>query len=64
MKIDKAIEILHTELNEHPYHVKTDLYFALKLGLEALKRQKLMREHSGMSFDYYLPGETEDNSER
>jgi len=60
MKLEKAIELLELECSyPFPPELK-DLHDATKLGIEALKRQKLMREHSGMSFDYYLPGETQD----
>jgi len=60
VKIDKAIKILDRHYNLHHNVSRAELDEASRLGIEALKRQKLMREHSGMSFDYYLLGETED----
>ena len=60
MNIDKAIEILE-ELERH-----SSLAFAsaeldaIKLGIEALKFYKRLEHAAGDSYQYLLPGETED----
>jgi len=59
MTIDEAIEILEGEVTYRDCFDNTDRYHALKLGIEALKRVKLVRESPLGSWEYLLPGETE-----
>ena len=60
MKIDKAIKILDVHQEMLRLEDLPDLYNALQLGIEALKRLKEHREeHIDITFRA-LPGETED----
>jgi len=60
MTIDKAIgegtQLAKVGLNR----LTPDELAFVKLGIEALKKYQLMREHSGFDWDYHLPGETTD----
>ena len=60
MTLEEAIEIINDLA--FPVHVTLDQddVDALKLCIEASNRYKLMRENPGSSWDFYLPGETED----
>ena len=55
MKIDKAIERLETFVERHTSAGYSDLIPALKLGIEALKRERKSRQGT---FSIPLPGET------
>jgi hypothetical protein len=54
MTIDQAIEWLQDELPSVEKMGRTSLYAAIKLGIEALKRYKFLREIT----EDLLPGET------
>ncbi len=59
MKIDKAIEVLGIE-NRLPWnHSGSDLRDAVKLGIEALKREKYGRVQQPANVIRLLPGETD-----
>lgn len=60
MNIPKAIEIKKVMVALGRGPCGPDSIEADRLSFEALKAWKYMREHSGMSFVYYLPGETHD----
>lgn len=60
MKLDKAIELnteSHQSLANHGFHDHAD---ALKLGIEALKREKQNRDNPDFVVVGKLPGETEE----
>ncbi len=59
MTIDKAIEIL-AKRSESPFvKANQDTLHAMKLGIEALRRVKLVRDSPSGYYEYRLPGETE-----
>ena len=60
MTIDKAIEILTAERICFPTSHTPDLNDALQLGIEALKREKLMRIAVPLAKGELLPGETKE----
>lgn len=60
MKITKAIEILSIELGVKTRTGETDEYDALKLGIEALKRFKRVRDGKPGFLLNLLLGETEE----
>jgi hypothetical protein len=60
MTIDEAIEGLKTRLTPKGVIQFGEPDNDIKLGIEALKAWKFLREHSGMSYDALLPGETEE----
>lgn len=58
MTIDRAIEILTTDLRErHPY-TRPDVITAIRLGIEALKYYQEVRPLEVSSYYPLLPGET------
>ena len=60
MTLDKAIEILSQwDKGTDPLYLP-DLPDALKLGIEALKRVKHLRNFWGKDLNLKLPGETKD----
>lgn len=60
MKLEEAIEIL-TEMSGGAYTVGADDDArALQIGIEALKRYKVLRANFGKLKGDQLPGETED----
>lgn len=63
MTLDKAIEILTYHEPSLTFDENPDIRLALKLAIEALKLIKLMWEHSEMSFNAILPGETPENGQ-
>lgn len=60
MNLPKAIEILSITLEVKGRLGKDDEHDAIRLGIEALKRHTLRREHPKRKFPYLLVGETED----
>lgn len=62
MTIDKAIEILELGVKISRHVMAPDIMSALKLGIEALKRLKLLREGGSGGYDSLLPGETYENT--
>ena len=58
MKIDKAIKILQGTATQDLKREFSDIYDAQKLGIEALKRIYLQREHPKRKFNTLLSGET------
>jgi len=60
MTIDKAIQILSDEPETLDWENEPQAIEALKLGIEALKRVKYVRETYQKSSYVLLPGETED----
>jgi len=60
MTIDKAIEILNDIRNINLNHYSPDRKDALKLGIEALKREKGNRASPDYVLAGPLPGETGD----
>lgn len=58
MKLDKAIELLKTELTLGKYPLDHDLGNAIKLGIEALKRVGEDKTKYYYPKDFDLPGET------
>ena len=60
MKLEKAIEILDIHQADMPRKEAPDLIDAIKLGIEALKRDRVWRQHDPGGVIYILPGETED----
>ena len=60
MKISKAIEILTIELSAFPHKGTEDWYDSVKLGIEALKHHKKLRDAHPYSNYKILPGETKE----
>ena len=60
MNIPKAIEILQDLDTTLPQSSPEDRREAVRLGIEAMKRLKIHREHSIPGPMFLLPGETED----
>ena len=60
MTIDKAIEILEGEVTYRDCLDNTDRYHALKLGIEALKLVKQLKDWKIVFGTQELPGETEE----
>ena len=60
MNIDKAIEILSDEAYKGSVTFNLDRKDAVKLGIEALKREENYRMAHPDVAPYLLPGETED----
>lgn len=60
MNIDKAIEILEDMRNININYYSPDRKGALELGIEALKRYKVIRANFGKLRQDQLPGETKD----
>lgn len=60
MNLEKAIEILDLEVNLTPSASNPDLKAATKLGIEALKREQILRREIPYDRDGLLPGETKD----
>lgn len=60
MKLAKAIEILQDLERGHYNNEPADQTNALKLGVEALKREKINRNNSDYVFVGLLPGETKE----
>lgn len=60
MTINKAIQILETE-NKNPWNWdNSPLRHAVKLGIEALRREQILRREVPYDRDGLLPGETEE----
>jgi hypothetical protein len=60
MTIDKAIEILQEDLNHLQEERSPAVNGALKLGIEALNRLKVLRLVINVPYTDLLPGETKD----
>ena len=60
MKIDKAIELLHIDINDPGSVDIMDLNKAQQLGIEALKYLQHLREGGWPGIISKLPGETEE----
>ena len=60
MRIDKAIEILECRARDFRPSCDPDERDANKLGIEALKKLKFIREYPWIGFDTLLLGETEE----
>lgn len=58
MNIDRAIEILSPVAFGHAVTLNTELYDAVKLGIEALHFFKKFQEVTGSHQDARLPSET------
>ncbi len=63
MEIKKAIEILEEFRIPDPGEDWQDIDNAIKLGIEALKRQEARRKLYSNTYYQPLPGETEESSE-
>jgi len=60
MTIDEAIEILEKEEEDTWMGPEDKWKSAVKMGYEAMKAWKNLRDNPGMSFDALLPGETKE----
>jgi hypothetical protein len=60
MTLEEAIEILEVRIQSKPLLGKHEVYGAIKLGIEALKREKERRRSIYWSGAALLPGETEE----
>ena len=60
MKLDEAIELLEEGLSDCNKEEIPQFVAALKLGIEALKRYKVIRANFGKLRQDKLPGETEE----
>lgn len=60
MTLDKAIEVLYQELDGRLINYPHELREAQRLGIEALKYIKGIRQYDGDYGSLRLPGETED----
>lgn len=60
MNLPKAIEILSIERKTAELQTDPDFYNALKLGIEALKRELYNRQHQPFLIFGKLPRETEE----
>jgi hypothetical protein len=60
LTLEKAIAILISEIEYPGTFDIGDIEEAQRLGIEALKREKLAREHEVASFVELLPGETKE----
>ena len=60
MKIDRAIEILEKEEEDTWLGTEREWKAAVKLGYEALKREKANRDNPDFVMVGKLPGETEE----
>ena len=60
MTLEKAIELMQTDIADIDYNYPSDLSDAMKLGVEALKRVKNERVLSYPLIYHFLPGETTD----
>lgn len=58
MNLPKAIEILTEDLNRLREDIDPDERDALKLGIEAMKREQLLRYEIPYDREGLLPGET------
>ncbi len=59
MTIDKAIELLTYAAKHNKLLITNDEFYALQLGIEALKRCKVLAANSPLWAAKPLPGETE-----
>ncbi len=59
MTIDKAIELLTYAAKHNKLLITNDEFYALQLGIEALKRLQAYRRNEIGSGGQKLPGETE-----
>jgi len=59
MQIEKAIEILEARTQSRPLLGKHEVYGAIHLGIEALKRIITSRHSKHHNYKRRLPGETE-----
>jgi len=57
MKLEKAIEILDLNIRQRNHRMPPDVFDALKLGKEALKRIQQYRQTSSYLSFMNLPGE-------
>lgn len=60
MKLASAIQLLASIHNHIDPGATAEELNALKLGIEALKAWKYLRDHSGFGYDTLLPGETKE----
>ena len=60
MKLDKGIEALGLLVRQNERYLDNDEIDAIKLGIEALKRVKAIREGPDIPEWELLPGETEE----
>ncbi|MBA7563516.1 hypothetical protein ES708_05175 [subsurface metagenome] len=60
MTIEKAIEILKLHQEPTEWDLYDDDVDAIKLGIEALKRVYLQREHPKKHYNLLLSGETKE----
>ena len=61
MTLEEAIDILKHSIDKEPTVTWGDYIRALKLGIEALKRERECRENMPREEWLLLPGEAEDN---
>jgi len=60
MTLDQAIKISTRQINSPEYTHYPEYREAIKLGIEALKRYKVIRANFGKLREDQLPGETKD----
>jgi len=60
MNLPKAIEILVARISCEEEGNPRDVYNATKLGIEALKREQILRREIPYDREGLLPGETEE----
>lgn len=60
MKLEKAIELLSYNIGMGPDSYQSDFLTAEKLGVEAMKREQLLRHEIPYDREGLLPGETEE----
>ena len=59
MTLDKAIEILNGPEPDIDGILNDDYKDAVKLGIEAMKREQVWRQHDPLGEIHLLPGETD-----
>jgi len=60
MEVSKAIEVLKQDLESQETGEQSDYQDAVKLGIEALKRELIHRKYPAFYGGLLLPGETEE----
>ncbi len=60
MTVDEAIQLLTKDVEEGYYEAESPVEEAAKLGIEALKELKIIRESYPSKHFLKLPGETEE----